>query len=257
VKPFVAGTANAEWTTEMTERARQQALLQALWQRDPSPLQQWLREPAAARTRRGFEAYAAAASAHAERALAGSFPTVQALIGEAAFAALARACWQAHPPLHGDLALFGAALPGFIAADPLDELPQLADVARLDWLRSQAETAADAALDPASLALLSEAEPDRLAFVPAPGLALLSSPHALVQNSTGHVLVWRRDWKAHAQAIDGASALWTDSLLKGQSIARALDAAGDSFSFEAWLTQALQQAWIVGVRAMPTLEDSP
>jgi hypothetical protein len=116
------------------EQRRQQALLQALWQpqQQHGSLTDWLRAPGTALTQRGLQAYAANAGASAERALAASFPTVQALVGDEAFAGLARACWRALPPERGDLACFGAALPGFIEADTLlADVPYLADCARL------------------------------------------------------------------------------------------------------------------------------
>src|SRR5690242_17624053 len=133
------------------ERERQQALLSSLLTRDERGLQGWLSH-AAARTQRGMQAYQANAGASAERALAASFPTVQALMGEESFAAMARAFWHANPPLRGDLAWFGEALPAFIAdSEQLADVPYLSDVARLDWLLALAERAADAKTDPTTL----------------------------------------------------------------------------------------------------------
>ncbi|MED5621321.1 HvfC/BufC family peptide modification chaperone [Ideonella sp. BN130291] len=258
------------------EHRRQQALLQALWQpqaRAQQALAGWLREPDAALTGRGLRAYAANAGASAERALAASFPTVRALVGEEAFAGLARARWRALPPERGDLACFGASLPGFIEADPqLADVPYLGDSARLDALLAQAEAAADVPAEPHSFTLLADTDPAGLRLRLAPGFALLRSRYPVVQVWQAHqgtepeaveaaraalaegqadnALVWRQGWKARVQAIDDAQARWCDALLAGRSLADALTRAGDAFAFEPWLLQALQCAWVLGVQPL-------
>jgi len=243
------------------ERRRQQALLQALWRHTPAPmLDDWLRAPGQALTQRGLQAYRANAGAGAERALAGAFPTVQALIGDEAFAALARACWREAPPGRGDMGWFGEALPGFIDTGPLPEAPYLADVARLDWALARAEAAADVQAAPESFGLLGERDPDMLRFMPAPGLALLRSSHpvvtirracregGVVPGGQGEfALVWRKGWKAEVQAVDALTAQWTEALVAGASVGGALQAMPADFAFEPWLLQALQQQWVLGV----------
>ncbi|MBL0094465.1 MAG: putative DNA-binding domain-containing protein [Piscinibacter sp.] len=86
------------------EARRQRQLLAALSLRGEPPA---LRERGA-RAERGLAAYRANASALAERALAAACPTLQAMLGEADFAALARAFWRDHPPQRGDLGEWGA-----------------------------------------------------------------------------------------------------------------------------------------------------
>ena len=108
------------------EARRQRQLLAALSLRGEPPA---LRERGA-RAERGLAAYRANASALAERALAAACPTLQAMLGEADFAALARAFWRDHPPQRGDLGEWGGELPGWIAAQAgLAEWPWLADSA--------------------------------------------------------------------------------------------------------------------------------
>src|SRR6266545_2079406 len=66
-------------------------------------------------------------------ALATTFPTVQALVGEDFFRMLARAFVGQSPPNQPVLAEYGAGFPAFIAGhDAARDLPYLADVARLD-----------------------------------------------------------------------------------------------------------------------------
>lgn len=253
------------------ERERQQALLQVLWRRDDAQtLAPWVRAPTAARTERGLHAYRANAGASAERALAACYPTVQALIGPEAFAALARSHWLAHPPLRGDLACFGTALPEQLATDPRwAEWPYLADCARLDAALFAAEAAPDAVRDDASFVLLAQEDPAELQLRLAPAVKLLRSPHPIVAILDAHrepgpdaferartmmaagigeaALVWRDGWKARAVAISDADAAWVISLRAGATVGEALEQAGDGFDFEAWLVEALQRGLLLGV----------
>lgn len=77
-------------------------------------------------------------------ALASTFPVVQALVGEEFFRAMGREFCRSRPPASPVLALYGDQLPTFIAGfAPASQLPYLADVARLEWLRAKALHAAD------------------------------------------------------------------------------------------------------------------
>lgn len=135
-----------------SEAQRQRRLLAALWSRDDH-----------GHDAVGLAAYRAHAGAAAERALAAACPTVQQLVGDAAFGVIARALWQAHPPLAGELAEWGGALPDWLAADPaLADEPHLVDVARVDLALHRAESAADVHVDPACLQRLAESDPAAL-----------------------------------------------------------------------------------------------
>ncbi|HET7792283.1 MAG TPA: DNA-binding domain-containing protein [Rhizobacter sp.] len=252
-----------------SEATRQQALMAALLGRGELPAG-LMTSPG--RAARGLEAYRANAGASAERALATSFPTVQALIGEESFAAMARAFWHAHPPVRGDLAWLGEGLPAFIAdSEQLTDVPYLADSARLDWLLAQAERAAEATADLATLNLLAEVDAAQLRIELMPGVAALSSAHAIVSVwrahqpgegaadhllqarealSTGqgeHAMVWRAGWRAQVQTVDEPTARWTRSLRHGDTLAAAIEHAGEGFAFEPWLMQAVQNGWVCKV----------
>ncbi len=247
------------------EAQRQQALMAAILQCDDGVALQASLAVRPAGVARGLQAYQANAGASAERALAAAFRTVQALVGDDSFAALARAYWQAEPPERGDLAQFGAGLPAFIAtSEQLADVPYLADVARLDWLLAEAERASDAQVAPETLQLLSEVDPARLHLALMPGVAVLASPYPIVSlwkahqptddaaeqrrrldlSRGEHAVVWRAGWRACAEAIDPATAQWMQALLNGESLAAALEHAPSGFAFEAWLVQALQQQWL-------------
>ena len=249
------------------ELARQQALLRTLWRDDnAASLRPWLATPPE-RFDRGLQAYTANAGAAAERALAAAFPTVAPLLGEEPFAALARAFWQARPPVRGDLAEWGAELPAFIAdSEQLADEPYLADVARLDWAVHAAERAADGPATPQGLERLADTDPSALRLVFQPGSALRVSRFPVVAIRVAHASsasdrfepvraalaagrgevawVWRQGWRARVRALAPADAAFNAALLAGSTLGAALDAAADDFDFGVWLTAAIQQGWL-------------
>ncbi len=256
------------------EALRQQMLLRALWgDARPGVVAGWLREgPRAGSVARGLAAYRANAGAVAERALASAYPTLQQLLGEDAFAALARACWRHHPPTAGDLGLWGDALPALIAAaGSLASEPYLADIARLEWAVHLAERAADAT-PPQGLERLAHDEPAALALRLAPGTALVDSRHPVVAIWQAHrssaddrfapvraafaagtgecALVARDGWRATVRALPPDEARYSQALLAGGSLGAALTAAGAAFDFQGWLIAALQQQRLVAVETL-------
>jgi hypothetical protein len=255
------------------EARRQQALLAALDAapgRPPEGVGLGLRERGA-RAVRGLQAYRANAHALAERALAATLPTVQAMLGADDFAQLARRHWQTHPPQRGDIGEWGDDLPDAIEAEAgLAAWPWLADAARLDLALHRCERAADASVDAASLAWLGEADPATLRLVPMPGFAVIVSRHPIATIHAAHrsdetdafvpvraaiaagrgesVCVFRQGWRAIVQAVDAPTATWLQALLQGVTLAEALDRAGSGFDFAAWLAQALEHGWLKAVR---------
>jgi hypothetical protein len=248
------------------EADRQRALLAALLARDAPP-PPGLREQGG-RALRGLGAYRANAAAIAERALAAGHPTVAAMLGAEDFAALARALWRASPPTRGDLAQWGGALPAFIEAErDLDPWPWLADCARLDALVAACEAAADATTERDTLALLAAEDPAALQLRLRPGVQVLASAWPLATLHDAHhgragddgmaaaraalaagrrecVVVARDGWRARVSTLDAPEFAWMQALLRGASLADALQAAGRDFTFDTWLVQALQQGWL-------------
>lgn len=196
----------------------------------------------------GLAAYRRNARALAARALAASYPSVVAELGDADFAAMAWRFWRDHPPQRGDIGEWGEALAGFLAthAGEASGLPQLA---RRDWALSRAERAADATLDAASLERLADTPPARLRLELRPGVALVD----------GTTLVWREGWRGRWQALAGAEAAFIAALLAGDDLASALQAAQDSqhaaagqgFDFSAWLQAALRHGWLQRAALIP------
>jgi hypothetical protein len=93
--------------------------------------------------------------------LAAAFPVTQRIVGERFFYALARDFAITHLPQVPQLSLYGSGFAGFIATHRhTQELSYLADVARLEWARSESYFAADMPpLDPQSLTAIA---PDKL-----------------------------------------------------------------------------------------------
>ena len=254
------------------EALRQRELLAALDHGAAAP--HALRE-SGARAARGLEAYRANAESVAERALAASFATVQAMVGEEDFRHLAAKFRHAHPPERGDLGEWGDDFPAWLANHAgLAAWPWLADGARLDLALHRCERAADAALDAGSLGLLESTDPAELRLVLMPGSALLHSAWPIAAIHHAHqlegdaaeaafagvreafagecgeqVLVTRRGWRAVVHPLDAATAAWTQDLLDGVNLEQALARAGEGFDFAAWLGVALRESWLKGVAA--------
>jgi hypothetical protein len=252
------------------EAIRQQQLLRALWRRgDDRSVALWVRD-SAARSVQALAAYRGNAAAIAARALATTYPTVSQLVGDESFEQLARALWHRQPPRQGDLATFGAELAVFIEGDAqLASEPYLADVARLDWAVHVLERAEDAPAQPAGLQRLATDDAATLRLVLRPGAALIrsrwpvatiwqahrsSAPdrfdgvRAALQAGRGEAAwVWRDGWHAAVDAVDELQARFIEHVLAGDSIDAALAAAGDGFSFEQWLRDALARQWLGAV----------
>lgn len=252
------------------EALRQQQLLRMLWRRGAGPaLPLWLREEGE-RAQHGVAVYRGNAAATAERALAAAYPTVQQLLGDESFAQLARVLWHHQPPLHGDLALFGAGLAVWIDGEAqLADEPYLADVARIDWAVHAIERAGDGVQPPSGLALLGELDPSRLRLQLRPELGLLPSKwpvvtiwqahrradaerfaparEALARGEAEIALIARPGWVAEVERIDEACCRFMGALRRGAELSGALDVAGPTFAFDRWLQRALTQAWLAAV----------
>jgi len=249
------------------EARRQLALLAAIATRGAAPTELALREDAA-RARQGLDAYRINAAAIAARALLAVFPTIAALIGAEDFEHLAREFWRAEPPARGDLGEWGATFPAWLEAHAaFTAWPYFGDASRLDLAVHQCERAADADFDAASLSLLSEAEPQQLRLEPMPGTALIASRWPIVTIHAAHhagevdfdamrlaidnelaetAFVARRGWRATVRRVDAATARWTERLIAGATLDRALDDAGEDFDFGAWFATAVQEKWLKG-----------
>lgn len=110
------------------------------------------------------------------------FPTVQNLVGEEFFRAMARLYVQDNPPTSRLLFEYGESFPAFIARfEPAADLPFLPDVARLERLWLDSFHAADATpLDGSVLPRVSGDQLAALTFVAHPATRLFRGSHAAV-----------------------------------------------------------------------------
>lgn len=258
--------------------ASQQALLQALFGpvSGVDGLEKYIADNPIPTSARGLKSYQSNAHMLAERVLVAAYPVVTAILSPDSMGQLARALWHRHPPVRGDLARWGADLPGFIAASPqLAELPWLADVARIEWALHTAATAADApaSADLASLALLTTHDPDQLTLTLAAGTTCLALDWTATRIVLAHLaeteavaelgdvwavaqpeqaLVWRPGPSPMGRplcrvAADGEAGLLA-SLQAGQSLLAALQ--DSPLDWAAWLPQAIGEGLVLGVRPL-------
>lgn len=249
--------------------AQQQVLLRALLDWPPEDATKLIAAEAEDTWARGLKAYQTNGHMMAQRVLLAAYPVVAQLLGEESLADLARAVWHAHPPLRGDLALWGEALPDYLAQSPqLQDEPYLADVARAEWALHRCATAADAAADAASLGLLTTEDPDQLTLSLAPGCTVVCSPwpvasilgahldgrpslaevgNALRAGVAEDVVVWRQAMRPQCRAALPGEAGLLARLLSGSSLGQALDPSPD-LDFAQWFPQAVASQLILGAR---------
>ena len=276
--PGVGATAATSATdAHGVEAERQRQLLALLWGQADA-IDPGLAGPLAER-RRGLAVYRANAAALAPRALAAAYPTVLQLLGEESFAALARSHWHHHPPQRGDLAHWGAELAQAIETDlQLRGEPYLADIARLDWAMHRAGFEADDSQPPQGLPLLASADPTRLRLLLRAGAAVVVSKHPIVEIWQAHHSVpgsaaelspdrfaqarralqqgqSQAAWVVRTQtgavqvlSLNAAGADFVSAVIGGSTLEQALQQAGASFDFEAWLLLALRQQVLAQVQ---------
>ena len=227
--------------------------------------------PAATKSmERGLRAYRSNSRELAPRVLAAAYPVVAELLGAENFEALARQCWRCHPPEHGDLAQWGAALAGVIGGVPdlAGPEPYLADVARVEWALHRAATAADRPADPSSFGLLGERDPALVTLVLAPGTTCIDSPHPVASIANAHIegdptleeagrrlrdrvpecaLVWRQALRPKLRLAQPGEAAFIGALQAGQALPDAL-AAAPELDFNGWLVPAVRSGLALGVR---------
>ncbi|PWR24897.1 putative DNA-binding domain-containing protein [Zavarzinia aquatilis] len=171
-------------------------------------------------------------------ALALHFPVTLRLLGEEAFAGLARRFLAVSPPADARLALFGGAFPGFLAGEPaLAAHPVIAEVAAFEWTRHLASIAPRAL--PVEPAALDGAARLRLM----PGAGLIAAAHAVDHvwsiNQPGadgtptrpinvpcRLVVWRDgDDLVRAAPLEAGDFIFLSAIVGGASLDEALAAA--------------------------------
>ena len=206
-------------------------------------------------------------------ALAEMFPVTQALVGTDFFRAMARERVRVDPPRSPVINDYGAGFSDFIAGFArAADVPCLADLARLEYLRVQAYHAADA--EPLELAAFHVllATPERIAGTRVqlhPSCAWLRSRHAVHSIWSAHhqlgdmsatdlgaidldaaecVLVLRPDAQVLVHLLPPRATTWLDGLHNGVPLGAVVDTGDD---IEHLLTLLIQQRMVVALEASP------
>jgi len=176
-------------------------------------------------------------------AMASIFPTVQNLVGEDFFRAMARLYVTTHPPTSPLLFTYGESFPTFLESfPPAADLPFLADVARVERLWLDAYHAADAApLDPAALAQVPAEELAGIRFRPHPAMRIARLRHAggtiTRRDRAGislegvdpiapeSVLITRQHYDVAVELLPSGGATFFEALIAGQTLGEAFAAA--------------------------------
>ncbi len=180
-------------------------------------------------------------------ALAATFPTVQALVGEEFFRTLAQSFVAEALPAQPVLAEYGADFPAFIAAyEPARALPYLADIARLDWALNVAFHSPEgrrlapadlAGIAPDRLPLLSLALPEGASLIhsryPIDRIWHAAQPGAAADTvdldaGRADLLVLRRADDAAFIVLDGGEAVFVAALAQGTSLEIAAEQAASA-----------------------------
>ncbi|MCJ8238230.1 HvfC/BufC N-terminal domain-containing protein [Peteryoungia algae] len=176
-------------------------------------------------------------------AMASIFPTVQNLVGEDFFRAMARLYVTGHPPTSPLLFTYGKSLPTFLETfAPAADLPFLPDVARVERLWLDAYHAADTRpLDPAALAQVRTDELAGIRFTPHSATRLAQFSHAagtIVRRdratlpldgvnpmASETVLLTRPDCDPAIEVLPAGGAAFFQALLSGAPLGEACFAA--------------------------------
>lgn len=211
---------------------------------DPAaPVPDAIAAPEAQTAARRFAVHRNNVAAGLVNALRSRFPATEKIVGEAFFAAMARAFVAARPPRTPVLARYGDEFPSFIAAlAPARELPYLADVAELEAARTRAYHAADAVpVDARTFAALDGNTVGGLGIALHPSAEIVRSPHPIVtiwaMNSGERTLAAIEDWRGEdalivrphldveVRLLPAGSAAFLLALAAGRPLAEAADAA--------------------------------
>jgi len=180
-------------------------------------------------------------------ALADSYPVVRQLVGDEFFRAMAAVHVLAEAPHDPRMSRYGEALADFIESfEPASCVPYLADVARLEWLRTRAYHAADTPpLEPAQIAaaLADPASLPELRVTFHPSLRLLDSAYAVVAIWAAHqtgttladidpdqaqrALILRNGLEVEVFAFERGAFTFIRNLHDGRPLGQALACASD------------------------------
>lgn len=185
----------------------------------------------------------------------------RAYLGAALFDPCALAFVEAHPPVRRSLRDYGATLPEALAERfPGD--PDIAELARMDWLLRQAFDGPDAvALPLEALASLSADDWETLGFAFVPTLALSplrfntpliwsaldrgeTPPTAAPLPAPAALCVWRRGWQPHFRSVDETEGAALGRLREGARFADICQTLNDIRADASTLIAQYLRSWL-------------
>jgi len=206
-------------------------------------------------------------------ALGATFPTVEAIVGDAYFQAMAQAFAVQELPRQPVLAEYGADFPAFVAGyGPAAALPYLADMARLDWALNLAFHAPlEGRLGAPDLTGLPPQRLFELRVALAAGSALVrssypidriwhaSQPDATVgtvslEEGAASVIVLRRPDDAAFASLNPAEAAFVTALDEGGSLGEGAEAA---IALEPAFDPSATFARLLALQAFAALQQAP
>jgi hypothetical protein len=201
-------------------------------------------------------------------ALADLYPLVQRIVGRARFNELADTFIRDQPSTSGDLNDYGSAWPQYLTTDPrTQDVPYLADVARVEWAWHRAFHAANIALlELSCLAQVREARHDDIKFHLHPSVTLIPSSYPLFQihainqpdyagdfcvdwRHQDNIIVHRDDETVTLRALDAGVSAFLHALAREETLALAADrafAADGAFDLQQTLMRAVRSSIISG-----------
>lgn len=193
--------------------------------------------------------------------LAAAYPVAQRIVGERFFSALAKSFIDTAPPRQPTLFRYGGGLGDFLSGfAPAQDVPYLADIARLEWARINAYFAEDSEpLDPQELAAIDPEKMGDVCFKISPALHLVESAYPIFQvwavnqpnfddvpeidfTCAEQGLVSRRANEVFQHAVTPGTFHWLKSLSNGNSLGAATNEAmshDQSFDLQNTLRQHL------------------
>jgi hypothetical protein len=219
--------------------------------------------------RRRFAIYCANTLANAVKAIEAAYPVVAKIVGDEYFGGLARQYRLRFASRAGDLNEYGECFADFLAGfAPVQDLPYLPDVARLEWLVHRAHYAANAPpFDPASLVSVPLQQQLELRPRVHPACYVMHSIYPIARiwevhqakysgtfqgdfsHEPSYVLVSRPGFRAEVACISAAEAAFLSAALGDATLASALSAAQErdaSFDLGSSLLKWVQSSLIVG-----------
>ena len=220
----------------------------------------------------GIDVYRHAIDANYRRALGATYRVVRAILGNDAFEAAVDAFVAAHPPMSGDLNVYGGEFATFVERHHTSQ-PHLSDIARLEWAFDESSRAAEAQATPqeivAALTLLGEEAVGDARLTLHPSCRFVATRFAVYAPWSAHqqpqaeaigagtarpqaewLMARREHGRTVVERLELGEFAWLEALGRGASFSNALQsglAADAAFDLERTLQDRIHDGTIGGV----------